>query len=45
VFVGVFVYDISPPPVIIIKKEGKHWHHKHGKKHKHKGKWKGKGHW
>lgn len=46
VFVGVFVYEVAPPPVIIIK-EGKHWHHKHGKhhKHKHKGKWKGKGHW
>jgi hypothetical protein len=38
VFVGVFVYDVSPR--IIIK--GKRWH-KH--KHKHKGKWKGKGHW
>ena len=36
VFVGVFVYDVSP--TIIIEK--KHWH-----KHKHKGKWKGKGHW
>ena len=36
VFVGVFVYDVSPR--IIIK--GKRWH-----KHKHKGKWKGKGHW
>jgi len=40
VFIGVFVYDVSPPPVIIIK-EGKHWHHKHGKKWKGKG----KGHW
>lgn len=47
VFVGVFVYDVSPPPVVIIK-EGKHWHKKHDHKHhkhKHKGKWKGKGHW
>lgn len=38
VYVGVFVYEVAPPPVIIIH-EGKHWHHKH----KHKGKWKGKG--
>lgn len=36
VYVGVFVYDISPPPVIVIHK-GKHWH-KH-KRHKGKGKW------
>jgi hypothetical protein len=40
VYVGVFVYEVAPPPVIIIH-EGKHWHHKH----KHKGKWKGKGKW
>lgn len=41
VYVGVFVYDIPPPPVIVIH-EGKHWH-KH-KKHKHKHKGKGKWH-
>lgn len=38
-FVGVYVYELSPPPVIII--DHKHWHGKH----KHKGKWKGKGKW
>lgn len=35
-FVGVYVYTVPAPPVIIIEH---HWDHKHKHKHKGKGKW------
>jgi len=45
VYVGVFVYEVAPPPVIVI--EGGCWPPGHckGWKHKHKGKGKGKHGW